>query len=187
MDRGSEEFKVWQKEYNKEYRAANKEKLAEYEKARQTANKEKLAAYGRAWRAKNIDKVRENDRKRHKEHALRESERSKRKKKEDPAWYILLNAKSRAKAAGLDFDLERGDFTVPEFCPALGIPLFWMERTYMAKNHHSPSLDRLYPSKGYVKGNVRVISNRANFLKSNASAAELRLIADYIDRELGPR
>lgn len=45
----------------------------------------------------------------------------------------------------------------------------------------SPSLDRLDSSKGYVKGNVRVISKRANQLKNNATVEEMRMVlADLI-------
>jgi hypothetical protein len=129
--------------------------------------------------------MREYDRKRYKENPQRNSQHSQRRKQTDPVWYILLSAKARAKKNGLEFNLERGDFEVPAVCPALGIPLFWGERTYMAKNHNAPSLDRLDPTKGYVKGNVRVISNRANFIKTNATAEELRLVAEYAAREIG--
>jgi hypothetical protein len=41
---------------------------------------------------------------------------------------------------------------------------------------NSPSLDRIDTSKGYVKGNVWVISWRANKLKSDATLAELESI-----------
>lgn len=43
---------------------------------------------------------------------------------------------------------------------------------------NSPSLDRLVPEMGYVRGNVGFISNRANQLKGSMSLAELeRLVA----------
>lgn len=46
---------------------------------------------------------------------------------------------------------------------------------------NSPSLDKIQPVLGYIKGNVQVISNRANMIKSNASARELRMIAEYLE------
>ena len=45
----------------------------------------------------------------------------------------------------------------------------------------SPTLDRIVPSLGYVPGNVVVISHKANSIKSNATAAEIRAVADWLD------
>jgi hypothetical protein len=73
-------------------------------------------------------------------------------------------AKSRAKEKGREFKIELTDIVIPAVCPVLGVP---MER---------PSLDRIDSSKGYVKGNVRVISHRANMLKNNATIEELELV-----------
>ena len=73
-------------------------------------------------------------------------------------------AKARAKEKGRDFNIELSDVVIPALCPVLGIP---MDR---------PSLDRIDGAKGYVKGNVRVISHRANTLKNNATIEELELI-----------
>lgn len=47
---------------------------------------------------------------------------------------------------------------------------------------YAPSLDRRAPEKGYVKGNVTVMSRRANTLKLNASSEELRAIAAWVSR-----
>lgn len=82
----------------------------------------------------------------------------------------LFNAaKSRATKLGREFNIDLHDIVVPETCPVLGHQL------------RSPSLDRVDSSKGYVKGNVRVISHRANMLKNNATVEELRLVIKYIE------
>ena len=47
----------------------------------------------------------------------------------------------------------------------------------------TPSLDRINPKLGYVKGNVQVISWRANNIKRDATAEELRLVADFVARQ----
>lgn len=78
-------------------------------------------------------------------------------------------AKSRAKQKARDFNIELSDIVIPRVCPVLGTP---MKR---------PSLDRIDNTKGYVKDNVRVISHRANTLKNDATAEELRLVAKYIE------
>lgn len=95
---------------------------------------------------------------------------------------LMTAAKTRAKAKGMDFDLEPGDLEVPTHCPILGIPLFPGPR---GMRDNSFSLDRIDPSKGYIKGNVRVISFLANRLKSDCIDTTIfRKIADYIEANL---
>jgi len=48
----------------------------------------------------------------------------------------------------------------------------------------SPTLDRIDPNKGYVKGNIQVLSHLANMMKSNATAEELHLFADWIKENI---
>lgn len=49
---------------------------------------------------------------------------------------------------------------------------------------NDPSVDRIIPELGYTKGNVRVISNRANLLKNNASIEEIELVLEDLRRLL---
>jgi hypothetical protein len=42
-----------------------------------------------------------------------------------------------------------------------------------------PTLDRINNDEGYIRGNVAIISFRANRIKSDASADELQAIANY--------
>lgn len=91
--------------------------------------------------------------------------------------WLLWNAKWRAKKFGLPFDLEESDVLIPATCPVLGVPLF-VEGGVVTDN--SPTLDRLVPSLGYVKGNVFVISKRANTIKSNAGVEELEKVAAWL-------
>ena len=86
---------------------------------------------------------------------------------------LWQSARRRAKVSGLKFDLELGDIQVPTHCPLLGVELHVAEGVLSA---NSPSLDRLDATQGYVKGNVWVISHRANTIKSNATLAELTLL-----------
>ncbi len=65
------------------------------------------------------------------------------------------------------------------FCPVLGLKLAWCFGQRASANHSSPSIDRIIPEFGYVRDNIRIISNRANHLKNNASPRELRSVADY--------
>jgi hypothetical protein len=94
-----------------------------------------------------------------------------------------LNAKRRARNAGVPFDLTRDDIPpIPEFCPALGIHLR-VNTGSSGFSPNSPSLDRIIPELGYVKGNVQWLSNQANTMKSNATPDELLLFAKWIMAE----
>jgi predicted nucleic acid-binding Zn ribbon protein len=98
-------------------------------------------------------------------------------KSRDPRQQLLLSARSRAKRRGLPFDITVDDIEIPERCPVLGVALKRGKGKLWA---HSPSLDRVVPAKGYVRGNVCVISVRANTIKNDASAAELAAVLDYV-------
>lgn len=89
---------------------------------------------------------------------------------------MVRNARRRAKHEGKPFSLTKNDIVIPSHCPILGIPLQHGSR---GGNDNSPSLDKVRPSEGYVPGNVIVISQRANRLKSDATLKELRDIASF--------
>ncbi len=91
---------------------------------------------------------------------------------------MLAAAKRRAKLQAIPFELSVADIVIPEVCPVLGIRLQTEKRGRMTGA--SPSLDRLAPELGYVRGNVRVISQRANGLKSDATLAELEAVVRYM-------
>lgn len=98
-------------------------------------------------------------------------------RRRNPERYILHTVKSRAKKKGLDFNLSKEDIFIPEYCPILNIKLDIQVGGNNDKNS-PPSLDRIDPSRGYVKGNVRVISWRANNLLSDGTLEEFKLIVE---------
>lgn len=97
------------------------------------------------------------------------------------AKYTLHSLKMRASRKGLKFNLDESDLKLPKKCPVLGIKL---QRNGGKARDNSPSVDRINPLKGYIKGNVAIISNRANLLKNNASLAELESILAYVKSKL---
>lgn len=93
---------------------------------------------------------------------------------------MLANARQRAKTKGLPFNLtaDHLDTLLVPHCPILGIRL----RTHKGRKgprDDSPSLDRIVPHKGYVAGNVIIISGKANRIKSDATTCEIRAVADF--------
>jgi hypothetical protein len=97
---------------------------------------------------------------------------------------MLRKAKQRARLAGLPFDLADWDISIPSSCPVLGIPLKSGSGHNMRASPNSPSLDRIDNSKGYVLGNIAVISLRANMLKADATVEELKAIVAYMERSV---
>lgn len=96
--------------------------------------------------------------------------------------YLFQRIRSKCAAAEIPFNLEVSDIVIPDKCPILGIPLrFGKSNKGYTSNaaDGSPSVDRIDPTKGYTKGNIVVISWRANRIKGNATIDELRSIADF--------
>lgn len=91
-------------------------------------------------------------------------------RRSNPAYTIYTMTKARAKRFGIKFNLAPSDISIPELCPALGIRL---ERGRGRINPNSPSIDRIDPTLGYVKGNVIIISNLANSIKTNATPDQI--------------
>jgi hypothetical protein len=96
------------------------------------------------------------------------------------AYRMYYGCKSRSKKNGIPFDLDvqyvQELLNESDTCPLLGVK--YDEGRYM------PSLDKIIPELGYVKGNVWVVSYRANAIKNDATFEELRMIADGVERKL---
>ena len=100
---------------------------------------------------------------------------SKQQRADNPAKQLLHGIKCRCKKKNIPFNLEIEDIIVPEVCPILGIALVVGGECF----DNSPSVDRLIPALGYVKGNIIVISNRANRIRNDASSTELLMIGNF--------
>lgn len=111
-----------------------------------------------------------------------------------PARELWDRARKRARRLDLAFNLPRDAIVIPPACPVLGLPL----KAGGKRSGQSPSLDRIRPQDGYVVGNIRVVSDRANRLKgaldlprleARAAAAhgarrqEYERLAEYVRRE----
>lgn len=93
--------------------------------------------------------------------------------------YLLANARAHAKGRNKEFNITEEDIVIPDVCPILGIPLEIAIGKKIRDN--SPSIDRIDSSLGYVKGNVQVVSWRANDLKSNGTLEEFRKLVTWLE------
>lgn len=97
---------------------------------------------------------------------------------ERPSYRLYLNAKSRARNAGVPFTITEADIVIPERCPVLGFPLV---RNLGSRGglDNSPTLDRVVPERGYVKDNIVVVSRLANTIKSSATPDQIRKVYEF--------
>lgn len=133
----------------------------------------------KAYREQNREKLVKKNRAYYSEERVRILAQKRQKHLEDPRVSMLTDAKKRAKSKGLEFSLELADISIPSVCPVLGIPIIVYGERH---TWHSPSLDRIDNSLGYVKSNVIVVSRRANSLKSDATVEELEAIVKFYKR-----
>lgn len=93
--------------------------------------------------------------------------------------YMWRSLKNRCKTEQKPFDLELTDIVIPEVCPYLQVPLTRV--LGQGKNQpYNPSVDRIIPELGYIKGNIQIISEKANRMKQDASTQELLTFAASI-------
>ena len=96
----------------------------------------------------------------------------------------LNNAKCRARRDNLPFDItyEYLEKIATSNCPVFGTKFEWgtskLGKGYTKEN--CPNLDRIMPQKGYIKGNVAFISQKANRIKDNGTMQDHYAIADWI-------
>jgi hypothetical protein len=101
---------------------------------------------------------------------------------------IQTNKPKYCRDRGLEIDIEGLDglkylqsiFPKDYMCPALGIKMKWNNSPHQGD---SPSLDRIDPTKGYIRGNLAWISERANTMKHNANLAELESLTKWLKKE----
>ena len=92
---------------------------------------------------------------------------------------MIAQAKRRAINKGLEFSITEDDIIIPDICPILEVPIIIGTK---GNYEYSPSLDRIDNTLGYIKGNVQVISKKANSMKNSASYKELKMFCKNVLR-----
>lgn len=139
-------------------------------------NKEYYKKYNKNYAIKNREAIRNNQRKRYKENPAKTTEYKKEYYIKNREYLLFLKAKTRARKYSRDFNIELSDIILTSSCPVLLTPY-----DLTGKNRWlSPSLDRIDNSKGYVKGNIIVMSYRANSLKKDGTIEEFKKILSFL-------
>lgn len=102
---------------------------------------------------------------------------------DNPKKRLINCTKQSAKLKGLEHNIDEKDLDLPELCPLLGIPIDYTAGN--GKTMLKPSIDRINPNLGYIKGNVELISSLANTMKSKATPEQLVFFAKEILKRYG--
>lgn len=100
----------------------------------------------------------------------------------NPFPQMRSNAKIRAKEDGRIFDVSteylKSIFPKDSRCPVLGVKF---DTSYKkgGVRKYSPTVDKIIPEKGYVEGNLIVVSHIVNRLKSDANYEDMEKILKY--------
>lgn len=146
------------REYCRNYNEKHRERIKARKQEAYTINKAATLLRIREYKKANKEKSKRAD------HA-----RILRLELEDPAKILLSRVKTSSRTRGIPCTITTADLVVPSVCPILGMPLAFRQGRDCV-----PSVDRIDNTKGYVPGNVWVISGRANTMKNDASIEELR-------------
>lgn len=153
-------------EYNRKYRQAHKELFIAQRARRKQLHSDEIHTWEKGWRENNKEKI-------HKYQV---------KWRTGKAAYD--SAKARAKRDCIEFTISRAyvDSITPTHCPVLGMDL--RRGGGKGPTDCSFSIDRLVGEKGYVAGNIIIVSNRANRLRSDSTPEELRRVAAFYEKLL---
>jgi hypothetical protein len=154
--------------HNREWRAANAERLRAYEKTpkrRESANRAAAAHYAR-----------------NRETLLPMRAAAYQLTRRQTPWVALIDgARSRARSKGIAFDLtyEWAETRWTGRCELTDIPFVCGQpkgtpRTYW------PTIDRIKPERGYAQDNCRFVLHAVNALKGEASDADMIKIASAL-------
>lgn len=153
--------------YDKEYRnrPGIKEKIKERQKNNYYKYKDRQLKYQKEYLSRP-------------EIRLKTNQRAKIKARDNPEKEMWKRAKARANRESLPFNIEVSDIIIPNKCPILDITL---QNADGFQKENSPSLDKIIPELGYVKGNIAVISMAANTRKGNLTTDQVRSLLKYME------
>jgi len=106
------------------------------------------------------------------------------KTKEDAHIEIMYKTalyRARQDKLPFDIDIEYLKSIKTDRCPVFDTELLWGKfGGNYKRSENSPSLDKIKPEYGYIKGNVCIISDLANRIKQDVGYEKLYKVADWL-------
>lgn len=105
----------------------------------------------------------------------------------DPRKRMYCSSRLNARRKGLPHTIQPEDIPLPKVCKYLGITIDYRRASERGRlrSFDAPSIDRIDPAIGYVPGNIQVISDLANRMKSDATVEQLVAFAEGVLRVHG--
>jgi hypothetical protein len=164
-----------------EWKKQNPQRVKENRQKDYQQNKDRYLEYSKQWHENNANYRREYYQNN------KEIFKERRKGKNNRLREMFKAAKYRANNDCLPFDLtiEYMEAIAMDYCPVTGELLDWdLEFSEKGKrNPMAPSLDKVIPSLGYTQGNVAIICNQMNTLKSDMTLEQLNQLVNYVCRK----
>jgi hypothetical protein len=86
------------------------------------------------------------------------------------------------KHNNLPFCIQWFDISAPTFCPCFGVELDYHNN---GKNwRYFATIDRIDNTKGYIPGNVWVISSLANIMKTTANSSQILMVSEVLENAI---
>lgn len=95
----------------------------------------------------------------------------------NPKLLLLRRIRNSSKQRGIECTITVDDFEIPNNCPILGLPLQFHKGK---RCDNSVSMDRIDSDKGYIPGNVQVISWLANRIKNDMTPDQLEKLYRFV-------
>ncbi len=191
---------VDKKEYAKKYKAENRDKIAAAQRKYCAENKDKVAAAKKKYYAENKDKVSASKKKYYAENREALYQKKQARISQIPDYYkkeriqevARINSdknvyagrkfndqKSGAKIRKIEWNLDKASTILliaeARYCALSGIRL-----SHKISNRHAPSIDRINSSKGYVPGNIQIVSTIVNQMKNVLTNREFKSICKKV-------
>lgn len=144
--------------------------------------REKRRLYQQSYHKINGSKLNERSRNGYYKHKDQRLSTRKDRHEMEPWHQMVTTARIRASKENLPFDID-ADYIKSIFPCDWKCPVFQLSLSISTKGQsrdNSPSLDKLIPALGYIKGNCVVISLKANRMKNNGTLQELEQLVVYL-------
>ena len=163
---------------NLEYRQKNKERVTEMKREYYQKNKEtiriKESEYKKEYYARKIAKNPDYYKELHSTIVSRKNS-----DKNVFARHKFSDQKSSAKIRKIEWNLDK-DSTIKLIAEAKYCAISGIRLSHKINNRHAPSIDRINSSRGYVPGNIQIVSTIVNRMKNVLTSREFKEICKKV-------